>query len=333
MISFSVLTGSSQILLLKKIRETLAGRLQIYELWPLLMSELLYPHDAPPESPPLITAIINGQKPQEVFDSSPGVLFGHEETRLKEAEDYMLTWGGMPALLALPESRRKKWLQDYVYTYLERDLADLTRLDDLKPFATFQKLSALRSACMLNYAELARDAGVSVDTARRYIEYLKISYQCFLLQPYYKNITSTVVKTPKIFWVDPGLYRRLTGFDGTVTGRLFETWVIAEIVKWCKTVSSDAHLYYYRSRAGLEVDGLIHINGKICGLEIKSRDRLVPSDARPLKKIAAPLSSDWLGGMIVYRGNSLFKLCEPDIWAVPSHRLFGQQLHKNDIDA
>lgn len=79
----------------------------------------------------------------------------------------------MPALLPLTHEERWKWLKDNQYTYLERDLSDLARLDDLEPFTKFQRLAALRSGMLLNHSELARDAGVSVDTARRYLEYLR----------------------------------------------------------------------------------------------------------------------------------------------------------------
>jgi uncharacterized protein len=101
----------------------------------------------------------------------------------------------------------------------------------LEPFRKFQRRSALRSGKLLQYPELARDAGVSVDTARRYLEYLRISYQSILLQPYHRNITSTVVKTPKLYWVDMGIFRQLTGFRGEPTGDLYEIFVVGEIYK------------------------------------------------------------------------------------------------------
>ncbi|RMG66508.1 MAG: hypothetical protein D6710_12445, partial [Nitrospirae bacterium] len=137
-ISFQVILGSSQILLLKKIRETLAGRVSIYELWPLMMCELLYGIDDRAVNPPLIDRLCDGLPVDEVLGSVPSVLLGKEAALRKEAEQYLLKWGGMPALLQLSDSERWKWLRDYGYTYLERDLSDLARLDDLTPFREFQ---------------------------------------------------------------------------------------------------------------------------------------------------------------------------------------------------
>lgn len=148
-------------------------------------------------------------------------------------------------------------MQDYEYTYLERDLSYLARLDDLEPFTKFQRLSALRSGRLLNYSELARDASVSVDTARRYLEYLRLSYQVMLLQPYYKNIISSVIKTPKLYWLDVGLLRRLGGQRGEFSGEIYETMVVNEIFKWIKTAQRDVELFFYRTRSGLELDLLL----------------------------------------------------------------------------
>jgi len=230
--------------------------------------------------------------------------------------------GGMPALLSLPEAERWKWLRDYEFTYLERDLSDLARLDDLSPFRTFQKLSALRSGKLLKYSELARDTSVSVDTARRYFEYLRLSYQTLLLQPYHKNITSSVIKTPKLYWLDIGLLRQLSGFRGELSGEIYETMVVGEIIKWIKTTQKDAGLYFYRTRSGLELDILLQTENGVIGMEIKARKQITPSDLKAMKEVALGLERSGGGGIVIYQGNSIKKIAEPNIWAVPSRRLF-----------
>ncbi|NOZ60936.1 MAG: ATP-binding protein [Calditrichaeota bacterium] len=321
-ITFQVILGSSQILLMKNIRESLAGRVSIHELWPLLMSEICYDKANTLPPAPLIDKIITEKSLEEVFLFEPSALFGREQNGRLRAEQYLLKWGAMPALLHIPDDKKRKWLRDYEYTYLERDIADLARLTDLMPFRKFQKLSALRSAQLLNYSELARDAGVSVDTARRYLQYLTISYQVILLQPYFKNITSSLVKTPKLYWLDVGLFRTLTGFLGEMSGQLFETMVVSEIFKWIKTRQRDAEIYFYRTRSGLEIDLLITTPDGVIGLEIKSRDKIAQSDFTGLVKIANILGREWKGGIVIYRGVKIKKLAEPNIWAVPSYRLF-----------
>lgn len=321
-ISFSLILGSSQILLLKKIRESLAGRVAIFELWPLLMSEVHAEDYATDVMPPLIDFVFAGKPLDDIFKDIPSVLLDKDDAKAREAESHMFTWGGMPALLPLSDEERWKWLRDYEYTYLERDLSDLARLDNLEPFTKFQRLSALRSAGLLNYSELARDSSVSVDTARRYLEYLRLSYQVMLLQPYYRNITSSVIKTPKLYWLDIGLLRHLSGRRGQLSGEIYETMVVGEIFKWIKTAQRDVEMFFYRTRSGMELDLLLSTGEGFIGMEIKGRKTAAAPDIRPMREIASVLKGKWLGGLVVYQGDEIRKLSEPGIWAVPSRRLF-----------
>ncbi|HEY0553459.1 MAG TPA: DUF4143 domain-containing protein, partial [Thermoanaerobaculia bacterium] len=236
------------------------------------------------------------------------------------AVTHLQAWGGMPGLLTLPDLERSKWLQSYDATYLERDLGDLARLEDLVPFHRFQRLCALRSAQLLSYSELARDGGLSVSTSRRYIEYLRISYQAFLMPPYATNLTSAVVKSPKVYWIDLGLWRQLTRYQGEVTGPMFETLVVTEIYKWIKTAELPVDLAFYRTRSGLEVDLLITTPHGVWGIEAKSTSRLGSSDWRALREVGEALGASWRGGLVVYSGNSLQRL-DRQVWAVPVDRL------------
>ena len=230
----------------------------------------------------------------------------------------------MPKLLQIPEENRDQWLRDYEYAYLERDLADLARLNDLQPFRTFQKLSALRSANLLNYSELARDSGISVDTAKRYLEYLRLSYQTYLLQPYYQNLTSSLVKTPKLYWIDLGIWRVLTGQITGTTGQTTETFVISEIIKWIKMFRPEIEPYFYRTQSGFEVDLLLQRGQDILGCEVKSSKSIAPKDYKALRQLGEKLKDRWLGGILIYNGNEIKKLCEPNVWAIPIRRLLGQ---------
>jgi predicted AAA+ superfamily ATPase len=322
-VTFTVLLVSSQILLLKKVRESLAGRVGPYELWPLMMSEIDTHSGKTDWAAPLFDEVLTGPPLDEVLRRAAPALLGEDEDARIRAENYLLKWGGMPALLSIEnDEERWKWLRDYEYTYLERDLSDLARLDDLGPFTKFQRLSALRSGQLLNYSELARDASISVDTARRYLEYLRLSYQVILLQPYFRNLTSSVVKTPKLYWLDIGLLRQMSGRREESGGEIYESLVVSEVVKWIRTAQRNAEVYFYRTRGGLELDMLIGLEGGRClGMEIKGRRTIVPKDIKPLKAVADALGKAWAGGMIVYRGDEIRKLADPSIWAVPSRRL------------
>jgi predicted AAA+ superfamily ATPase len=316
----TVLLGSSQILMLQRVRETLAGRAFVYELWPLMASEIAHAGGETPPAPLLDRLLREPGSADDLLGSIPPVRLGEPAAAAAASIDHLKRWGGMPALLALPDGERAKWLQSYDATYLERDLGDLARMDDLLPFHRFQRLCALRSAHLLSYSELARDAGLAVNTSRRYIEYLRISYQAFLMPPYATNLTSSVVKSPKVYWIDLGLWRQLTRYQGEVTGPMFETLVVTEIHKWVKTAELPVDLAFYRTRSGLEVDLLVTTPHGIWGMEAKVAGRLGPADWRALKDVGEALGSAWRGGLVVYSGPDVRRL-DRQIWAVPVDRL------------
>lgn len=317
-ISFTVILGSAQILLLGKVRESLAGRVFLFELWPLMLSEILDYGD----TSILLERVLDGRSLTETLNAQPAISLPEAAAPALNAENYLLKWGGMPALLGLKDDDRKSWLRSYEYTYLERDLGDLAKLKDLDPFRKFQRLTALRSAGLLNYSELSKDAGISVDTARRYLEYLKLSYQTILLQPYYENLTSSVIKSPKVYFTDVGILRQTAGFAGEISGEIYETYVVAEIYKWINSCQKAVEVYFYRTRSGLELDLLLKTEKGFLGIEIKSSPRIARVDYSPMLAVAEKLGDRWLGGLCIYRGKELKKVAEPDIWAVPSFRLF-----------
>ena len=321
-LNFTALSGSAQILLLKNTRETLAGRVMLLELFPLMLSELI--HGQETEIPiPIIGKLLKTDSPSDILRKLPSTLLGDYWDTSKSAEDYILKFGGMPALLHIPDQDKKSgWLRDYSIAYLERDLNDLARLNDLMPFKTFQQLAALRSANLLSYSELSRDAGIGIETARRYLEYLRLSYQSILLQPYHKNLTSMLVKTPKLYWLDNGLMRQLAGFGfDLMNGQIYENHVAAELVKYFRTVKSEAKLSFYRTRSGMEVDFIIETNGKLIGIEVKNRDSINKKDYTSLNKLKESAGEDWILGIILYRGNEINEVSE-GIWSIPSCRFF-----------
>lgn len=319
-IAQTVLLGSSQILMLQRVRETLAGRAFVYELWPLMASELVHEARTDPESPLLDRLFRDPGTADEIFAELSAVRLGETATQAAAAIEYLQHWGGMPALLPLPDVERAKWLQSYDATYLERDLGDLTRLDDLLPFRRFQQICALRSGSLLSYSGLAQDAGLSATTSRRYIEYLRLSYQAFLMLPYATNLTSAVVKAPKVYWIDLGLWRHLTRYQGPVTGQVFETLVVTEIHKWVKTAELPVDLSFYRTRSGLEIDLLATTSHGVWGIEVKAGRQPGPSDWRALREVGEALGPAWRGGLVVYSGPAVKRL-DANIWAVPVDRL------------
>ena len=318
-IDFSVLLGSSQILMLKRIRETLAGRVFVYELWPLLLAELLTPDSL--QAPLFDYLLTQKGSADTLLGDLPAVLLGDDALTHEQWLQYLLKWGGMPALPALRDAERRDWLHSYALTYLERDLSDMARLRDFAPFMNFQKLAALRSGQLLSYADLARDAGVSSGTARNYLRYLELSYQLFLLPPFFSNRTKRLVKSPKLYWVDVGLWREQTGLWGTTPGALLETFVVAECYKWIKTMQRPTELSFYRTHGGAEVDLVVSNEFGVWGIEIKSSARASRTQARSLRDFARQMGDRWRGGLVLYQGDVLQRL-EEQIWAVPIARFF-----------
>jgi len=321
-IGFTVILGSSRILLLEKVKESLAGRAFIYDLWPLMASELRYEAGMTPQKPLLHDLLGTADSIDDVLVEQPQVLLGEEEAERVGAIEHLARWGGMPGLLPFSDRERREWLRSYQQTYLERDLADLVRLRDLFPFRSLQQLAMLRSGQLLSYSGLARDAGIAVTTVRNYLEYLRISYQTLLIQPWATNLTSVVVKAPKLYWMDLGLLRQGTSRWGPLDGAMFETLAVGEIHKWVNTMAEDTQLYFYRTRSGMEVDLLLKTPRGLVGVEIKNRETVVPADSRSLKALANSLDSQWLGGIVIYRGKTVENVYpEASIWAVPLHRL------------
>ncbi len=320
-LQFSVLLGSAQILLLRKVRESLAGRVWLRELWPLMPCELRGSQSGQ-VSLPLLDAVLKAEDPQAVLSAQPEVLVGEDGALRRDNEEYLLQWGGMPGLLPLRAEEKREWLAAYEVTYLERDLADLSRMNDLLPFRKCQQLAALRSGQLLNYSELARDAGVSVETARRYLEYLRLSYQAWFLEPYSGNLSKRLIKTPKLYWVDLGIWRHLCGRWGPVDGAAFETYVVTETMKYVRTRGLETRLSFWRTRAGMEVDLLLETGAGIVGMEIRMAERVGRSDAGALRRVAMEMRDRWRLGMVVYRGQRLYPLADR-IWAVPSTMLLG----------
>ena len=321
-VDFTVLLGSSRILLLDRVRESLAGRAIVYDLWPLMVSELAGVGEDEVVPPLLDTLLRDVRGARRLLAGLPEISLERRVEAARAAVEHLASWGGMPALLPLQDDERREWLASYQQTFLERDLADLATLSDLLPFRNLQRLAMLRTGCVVNYADLARDAGLAPTTTRRYLEYLRMTYQAVLLPPYLGNLTSRVVKSPKLYWTDLGLLRHATRQWGPIGGNLFETLVVSEIVKWVSTAALPVNLFFYRTRSGLEVDLLIEGDGLVFGLEVKRRDRITGRDLGPLRKVSEALGERWAGGSVVYTGDRLECLDETaGIWAVPVHRL------------
>jgi predicted AAA+ superfamily ATPase len=181
------------------------------------------------------------------------------------------------------------WMAGYLQTYLERDVRQLTQVGDLVSFEVFLRLCAARTAQILRYDELARDAAVSATTARRWLSVLEASGQFFRIPPYARSPTKRMVKSPKLYAADTGFAAFLTGhrdedvlWNGPMKGALFETAVLGEVLKHFHNAGDIPAVSFWRSSDGLEVDFVIEAAGRLHGIEVKASATPVPAMAGPV---------------------------------------------------
>ena len=169
------------------------------------------------------------------------------------------------------------WLRNYYQTYLERDVRDLVKVDDLETLRRFTALCAGRCGQLLNFSSLSADCGITHTTARRWLSVLEASFVVAILRPHFRNFRKRLVKTPKLYFLDTGLLCYLLRVRDpeelslhAARGPIFECFVVAELYKRALHAGHDPDLYFWRDSTGHEVDVLIEHGATQTPLEIKS---------------------------------------------------------------
>ncbi|MCL2131414.1 MAG: ATP-binding protein [Lentimicrobiaceae bacterium] len=295
-----ILLGSSQLLLMEKVRESLAGRCSIVEMYPLTLPELQTKswNDSLPDS--LFQKLLKNEE-QEYL---PSFLLDKRRGEKLEAYHHYLKYGGFPAICEADTDENEKfdWLQNYVRTYLERDIRDLASFRDLEPFIKLQQYLALNTGNLINASSIAKQLGINIKTVQRYIKYFEISYQAIVLPAWSKNQNKRLVKSPKVHYMDQGIVQAVLHKKGGMTGNEYESALIAEIYKQAKNVQSLAQFSFLRTHDGKEIDLLLEFPDYYYAFEIKMANKVNKVDAKhffyleeiidkPLKK-AFLLSND-----------------------------------------
>lgn len=237
---FFIIAGSQHFLLYEKITQTLAGRIALLTLLPFSGEELSHAKLLPP------------------------------------LNDFLIK-GGYPRVYTQPVNVQS-WCNNYLGTYVEKDVRNVLRITDLLTFQRFLKLCAARIGNLLNYADLARDADISPNTAKAWISILEASYIIKLLPPYHNNFNKRVIKSPKLYFYDSSLACSLLGIKtgeelafNPFKGALFENCIISELFKYSYHHNVMPQLYFWRDTQGHEIDCIIEPTfGKTIPLEIKS---------------------------------------------------------------
>ncbi|MCY4282155.1 MAG: ATP-binding protein [Gammaproteobacteria bacterium] len=285
-----ILTGSQNLLLMKSVSQTLAGRTALLRLYPLSIAELTG------------RALFD---PAQLTDSqsTPGLdrwrtLFKGFYPRVHDT--------GVPA---------RAWLADYFRTYVERDVRAVLDVSDTRAFENFVRLAAANTAQELNLTRLASDVGVTQQTARRWLNALEIGYLAITLPPHYINYRKRLRKRPRLHFLDSGLTCYLLGITDAeilaghpLRGAIFESYVISEIIKSFINQRRDPPLFFWRDATGHEIDTLIDLGERILPVEVKSGET-VPADAvLGLQWWTSLPTNPNTGGLLVHGGNERFSL-------------------------
>ena len=235
-----VLTGSQQFGLLSGLSQSLAGRMAKVALLPFSLHELQNANRAPKNIEDLL---FQGLYPP-IYDR-----------------------GLEPSI----------WYNNYVESYLERDVRQLINVRNLSSFQRFLRMCAARTGQLLNLSNLANDCGITHNTAKAWISVLEASYIVHLLQPHHQNFNKRLIKSPKLYFYDPGLAAWLLNLQNAAQlsthparGQLFETWVVSELLKHRFNHALASNLYFWRDSAGHEVDALVDLGHTLLPIEIKS---------------------------------------------------------------
>lgn len=304
------LLGSSQLLLLEKVRESLAGRCLIYELYPLTLPELATTGWDDRVIPSLWQQILNGQaEPSAIL---PSFLMDKRMPVKMASWEHYIRLGGYPALVDedMTEADRFDWLKNYVHTYLERDVRDLVSFRDLEPFIKLQRAVAIYTGGLFNASNFARDVGVTSKTVQRYLEYLRLSYQVIILPAWERNAAKRLTKAPKVHFMDNGVLQAILQKRGGITGNEFESLIVAELYKQAKNISADVSFHHLRTQDGKEVDLLVETQEGYYAFEVKMADRVSPIDARHLLSVEPILDKPMLHAFVLSNDKETYHFSE-----------------------
>lgn len=219
--------------------------------------------------------------------------------------------GGYPGVITRPGAA-DIWFRSYVQTYLERDVRAVTAVRDLGTFRRFLALLASRSGSILNRTDLAAPLGVSVPTISEWLNALEVTGQVIRVAPFYENFGKRLIKSPKIYFADPGLICHLLGIQSltalrasTFAGPVFEGFVASELAKWQVNRGGRIELYYFRDQQGLEVDFLLPQGPhQLALIEAKSSSTLTPAMARAVTQLASASKAYDVRGFVVQPGDA-----------------------------
>jgi predicted AAA+ superfamily ATPase len=299
-----LLTGSQNLLLISRVTETLAGRAAMLRLLPLSQREARGDAERP------LPWESGGRALPPQAPSSRDLW-----TRLRR--------GGYPELVVEPDRDIGLWHSSYIQTYLERDVRSLRQVGDLTSFQAFLRALAARSGQLLSLSDLSRDLGIAVNTAKAWLSVLEATFQVLVLRPYFANVGTRLVKTPKVYFTDPGTLCHLVGLkdpehaaSGPMGGAIFETAVLMEVVKTLTHRGMDPHVYFWRTSTGVEVDLVVDMGATLIPIETKLSATPRPAMADGILKFRRDIGRAVAPGYVIHPGQVTLPLA-PGVTALP----------------
>lgn len=306
-----LLTGSANLLLLRSVSESLAGR-AVYLVLRGLTEREKRRAEAGPAWPRLLAASTPGEAAAAL---GPGSNFDWRHAALV---------GGFPPVVAERDPvDRALWFDGYVETYLHRDVRDLAQVGDLAAFARLLRLASLRVGGLLNQAELGRDAGVTQTTAQRWLSILESTYAIHLLPAFSESRAKRIIKAPKLFVGDTGLGLHLADVNHDeelsrrpAAGAWLENLVLNDLLAWAETEVRKPSLFFRRTVSGEEVDLVVEHGRRLLPIEVKAGRVVRVEDARAVQNFCDEFGTRAPLGIVLYDGNDVRPLTRHSL-AVP----------------
>ncbi|MFH1810614.1 MAG: ATP-binding protein [Pseudomonadota bacterium] len=307
-----VLTGSTSVLLVPGLADSLAGRMQVVRLHPLSRCELAR------REPTFLHRLLGGHFKAGGFE------------RLGRGLSELVADGGFPAALARATGRRRAaWYRDYLDALVQRDVRDFSRISSLDALPRLLGLAAAQTACLLNISKLAAPFQLSRPTIRDYVTLLERLFLIQSLPPWHSNRASRLVKTPKLHLGDTGLACALLGADAAalqadrkLLGQLLETFVLQELQRQASGLDESLSFLHFRDKDGVEVDIVLE-NGTrtLVGVEVKASATVTAADFHGLRRLRQAAGARFRTGVVIYDGESCVSFGD-GLWAVPVRALW-----------
>jgi predicted AAA+ superfamily ATPase len=304
-----LLTGSANLLLLRNVADSLAGRAVYVTLWPLTRREQLGFGAAG-----LWSSLL------EADDEAWPDVVGQSEAPAGPWRDVAVRGGfPTPAIELDTDAERAVWFAGYIQTYLERDLRDVAAITNLSDFRRLMQAAALRTGQMVNQTELGRDVALPQPTVHRWLTVLEATYQLVRLQAFSLNRTKRLIKTPKLYWADTGLAMHLSG-ETTPRGAHLENVILHDLLAWRETRVPKPDIHYWRTATGEEVDFVIESGRSLLPVEVKATRRPTPADARTLVSFREEYGAQSRAALLLHDGEDTEWLA-PGVLATPWWRV------------